>query len=306
MPLAPAWGQQPTRVPVVGVLITHAAVNDPVVDYLRTGLREFGYEDGRNIRLEIVTAAGQLDRLPALARDLVRNKVDIIVAPNEMSIRTAQKATSAIPIVMAGWGYDPVALQLIESFGRPGGNITGLYSAPAELDAKRLELLKEVLPRAERVAVLWEDPFGSSALAGLQRASEPLGLRLELIQVHGLQELEMAFKAAKRKRADAVLLVWSPTFYVHRERVAALALDARLPTFASTLSGAMVAYSADSASIWKRVGYYIDRLLKGARPGELPVEQVAKLKLVVDLKTAKALGVTIPQSILVRADEVIQ
>ena len=305
VPVAPAWAQQPAKVPVVGVLTTHVAVNDPLYDTLRAGLRELGYEEGRNIRIEIVTAAGQVDRLPALAQDFVRNKVDIIIATNELSVRTAKKATTVIPIVMSCCGYDPVASGFIDSFSHPGGNITGLYSLPAELDTKRLEILKETLPGVTRVAVFWEDPFGRSALEALNRAAPTLGVRLDLIQIHGQQDLETAFKAAKQKKDGAVLLVWSPTFFAHRDRIAALASKARLPAVAA-FAGALVSYGGDVNAAFKRVAYYVDRLLKGAKPGELPVEQVAIFRLVVNLKTAKALGLTIPQSILLRADEVIR
>ena len=303
-----ALAQQPAKIPVVGVLITYAALNDPTHDSLRAGLRELGYEEGRNIRIEIVTAAGQVDRLPALAQDLIRSNADIIVAANELSIRTAMKATTVIPIVMAGFGYDPVVLGFIDSFARPGGNITGLYSLPSELDAKRLELLKEALPGVRRVAVFWEDPFGRSALEALNRAAPSLGVRLDLIEVHGQQDLETAFKAAKKKKDGAVLLVWTPTFNAHRDQVAALASKARLPTVApfAMKDGTLISYGADSNASFKRVAYYVDRLLKGAKPSELPVEQVSKFRLVVNLRIAQALGVKIPQSILLRTDEVIR
>lgn len=312
VPGAPAWAQQPAKVPLVSVLTTHAALNDPIAkkqyDNLRVGLRELGYEEGRNIRVEIVTAAGQVDRLPALARDFVRNNVDLIVTTNELSIRTARKVTTVIPIVMAGFAGDPVALGFIDSFGRPGGNITGLWSSPSELETKRLEILKEALPGVTRVAVFWEDPFGRSALEALNRAAPSLGVRLDLIQIHGQQDLETAFNAAKQKKDGAVLLVWSPTFFAHRDRVAVLALKARMPTVSAFSSEheALFSYGGDANAAFKRVAYYVDRLLKGARPSELPVEQVSTFRLVVNLKTAKVLGLTIPESILLRADEVIR
>ena len=312
VPGAPAWAQQPAKIPVVGVLATHAALDDPIAekqyDSLRAGLRELGYEEGRNIRVEIVTAAGQVDRLPALAEAFVRKNVDVIVTTNELSIRTAKKATTGIPIVMAGFVGDPVALGFVDSFRRPGGNITGLWSSPSELDTKRLQILKEALPGVTRVAVFWEDPFGRSALEALNRAAPSVGVRINLIEIHGPQDLESGFKVAKQKTDDAVLLVWSPTFMFYRDRVAALALKARLPVVSSFASehGALISYGGDVNAAFKRVAYYVDRLLKGAKPGELPVEQVAIFRLVVNLKTAKALGLTIPQSILLRADEVIR
>ena len=306
--VVPASAQQAAKVPAVAVLVTHAAANDPVFDILRAELRTYGYEDGRNIRLEIVTAGGQLDRLPRLAQELVLQKVDVIVCPNEASTRAALKATREIPIVMLGFSYDPVALGLVDSLSRPGGNVTGLYSSTFELEGKRLEILREALPGVSRVAVFWENPFGRSALSDLQRAAQSLGMRLELVEVRKPQELENAFKAAKRKKAGAVLLVWSPTFYVHRAQVAALALETRLPTIAAFAveNGALISYGADNSETFRRAAYYVDRLLKGVKPSDLPVEQMSKLKLAVNLKTAKALGLTIPQSILLRADEVIR
>ena len=306
--ITPASAQQPARVPAVGVLVTHAAVDDPVFDYLRAGLRDYGYEDGRNVKVEVLTAAGRLDRLPNLAQELVARKVDVILCPNEASTRAALMATQSIPIVMLGFAYDPVAMGLVESLNRPGRNVTGLYSSTFELEGKRLEILKEALPTISRVAVLWEDPFGRSALGDLQRAARSLSLRLDLLEVRKAQELESVFKAAKAKRVGAVLLVWSPTFYVHRAQVASLSLHMRIPTVAAFAveDGALISYGADNVETFKRAAYYVDRLLKGAKPGDLPVEQMSKLKLSVNLRTAKALGITIPESILQRADEVIR
>jgi len=303
-----AWAQQRANMPVVGLLVTHATVNDPVYEGLRAGLREYGYEEGRNLKLEIVTAAGQLDRLPELAQGLVRQNVDVILAPNEASTRAAREATGTIPIVMIGFGGDPVALGIVKSFAHPGGNITGQCRLPADLDVKRLELVKEALPTVTHVAVLWEDPFGRSALSDLRRAADSLGLRLEVIQIHGKQDLETGFKAAKRKKAGAVLIVWSPTFYVNRDRVAELQLETGLPTIsvASSEGAVLMSYGADPFEAWRRAAYYVDRLLKGTRASELPVEQVSKFKLTVNLKTAKALKVTLPESILLRADKVIR
>jgi len=307
--VAPAWAQQPKKMPVVGILVTHAAANDPIFDSVRAGLHEYGYEEGRNIRLEIVTAEGQLDRLPGLARELVRQNVDVIIAPNDLSTRTAQKATTAIPIVSIGFGKDPVAAGVVDSFGRPGGNVTGLYELFFELDGKRLEILKETLPGVSRIAVLWGAGFDSPS-DELERAAQSLGLRLDLIEVRGANDLEAAFKAAKRNKAGAVLLRASPIFYVHRIRVASLAMDAKLPTIAFLQqfveAGGLLSYGADIPNTFRRAAYYVDRLLKGAKPSDLPVEQVSKLILAVNLKTAKALKITIPESILLQADEVIR
>jgi len=294
---------------VVGMLITHAAMNDPVFDYFRVGLREHGYEDGYNIKLEILTAEGQLDRLPGLAEQLVRDKVDVIVSPNELSARAALQATSTIPIVLAAFGYDPVALGLVDSFDRPGGNITGTYTLSSELAGKRLEILKEALPAVWRVAVFWDPSFGAQH-DELQRAAQSLGVRLEFIEIRGPQDLDVAFKSAKRKNTRAVLLMRSSVLYVHRARVAALALEARLPTVSSLNSaveaGALMSYGPDLSGTYRRAAYYVDRLLKGAKASDLPVEQVSDLKLAVNLKTGRALGITMPESILLRADELIR
>lgn len=307
---AVAFAQEPAKLPVVAVLITHAATNDPFLDGLRAGLREHGLGDGGNFRLEPVTAAGKLDRLPAIAEELVRRKVDVIVVPNELGVRTAQKATSTIPIVMMGMvGDDPVALGLIRSFRRPGGNTTGIYNLLSESEAKRLEILKEALPKVTRVAVFW-DQYNRKSLEEVQRAAKSLGVQVEPIQLRGPQDVDSAFQAAKRAKVGAVMPLWSPTTYTHREQIAALAIDGRLPSIwpfiPAVKAGALISYGTDVREIYRRTGYYVSRLLKGAKPGDLPVEQISKFQLGVNLKTAKALGVKLPQSILVRAEEVIQ
>ena len=305
----PAWAQQPKTMPVVGVLLTHASLNDPVVQRLRAGLHEFGYEEGRNIRLEVRTAAGQVDQLQPLAEELVRLNSDVIVVANMAGARAAQQATHTIPIVITGFTPDPVATGLAESFGRPGGNVTGLYSLPSELDGKRLEILKEALPDVSRVAVFW-DAFSRSQVGEVQRAAQSLGVRLQLIEVRGPQDLATAFKDAKRKKAGAVMLLWSPVFYVHVSEIAVLGFDAKLPTVSAlntaVEAGTFISYGADVFDNFRRAAYFVDRLLKGAKASELPIEQPTKFRLVINLKTAKALGITIPESILQRADEVIR
>lgn len=308
-PVAYTWAQQPAKVPVIGVLFTHAAANDPTAQGLRAGLREFGYEEGRNIRLEVRTAAGQVNRLQHLAEELVHLNCDVIVIANTAGLRAAQQATRTIPIVMTGFTSDPVATGLVENFRRPGGNVTGLHSLPSELDGKRLEILKEALPSVSRVAVFW-DAFSRSQLAEVQWAAQSLGVRLQLVEVGGPQDLEPAFKDSKRKKAGAVMLLWSPVFYAHDAEIAALGLDAKLATVSAlntaVRAGTLISYGADVVDNFRRAAYFIDRLLKGAKASELPIEQPTKFKLVVNLKTAKTLGINIPQSILLRADEVIR
>jgi putative ABC transport system substrate-binding protein len=292
------------------MLITHPPVTDKVVESLRAGLRQYGYEDGRNVNLEVRTAMGQLDRVPGLAQELVRLPADVVVLANEPALRAVRQATTTIPIVMVGYTDDPVTLGWIESYRRPGGNVTGIFNVNSALTGKRLEMLREMLPKVSRVAVLWDPAFGKRPLEELQRVAQPLRVQLQPIEVPGPEGLEAAFKTAKRNNAGAVMLLWSPAFYIHRARIAALALEAALPTVTDldvlAEAGCLLSYGSDSYFPFERAAYFVDRLLKGAKAAELPVEQISKLKLVVNLKTAKALGVKIPESILVRADEVIR
>jgi ABC-type uncharacterized transport system substrate-binding protein len=302
--------QQAGRAPVVGLLITHPPLNDIVVDYLRQGLQSYGYEDGRNIKIEVRTALGQLDRVPALADELVRLPVDIIVVVNDISVRAVMKATQTIPIVLVGFVNDPLAMGWIESYRRSGSNLTGVFSVDMSLGPKRLEILKEALPHVSRIAVLWDPVFGKRELEEIQGAALLLGVELIPIEVRHAQDLESALKATRQKKAAAAIITWSPVFWVQRNRVAAIYREAGLPIissmFALTEAGGLLSYGSDSLHNWARAAYYIDRLLKGAKPAELPVEQPLRFKLMVNMKTANALGVKIPQSILLRADEVIR
>jgi ABC-type uncharacterized transport system substrate-binding protein len=301
--------QQPGRMPVVGLLITHPPADDAVVDFFRTALRKYGYEDGKNYKLEVRTALGQLDRVPVLAKELVGLPVDVLVVVNEVALRASMQATRTIPIVMLGFIDDPVALGWIQSYGHPGGNITGVFNVNAALSAKRLEILKETLPNLSRAALLW-DAFGRRQVDEVQGAARSLNIRLELIEVRGPGDLEQAFKSAKARKAGAVIMNFSPVFWTNRARVAASALKAGLPTISDMQilahDGCLLAYGSDGYYNWERGAYFVDRLIKGANAAELPVEQLSKLTLVVNLTTAKALGITIPESILLRADEVIR
>ena len=269
----------------------------------------FDYEDGKNIKLEVRTALGKLDRVPMLVEELIRLPVDVLVVVNEVALHAAKQATRTIPIVMLGFIDDPVALGFIESYRRPGGNITGVFNVNAALSAKRLEILKETLPNLSHAAVLW-DAFSKRQLDELQGAAHTLGIRLDLMEVTDANGLDGAFKSAKARKAGAVIMNFSPVFWVNRTRIAALALEAKLPTISDMQilgrSGCLLAYGSDGTYNWERGAYFVDRLLKGANPADLPVERLSRLALVVNLKTAKALGVTIPQSILVRADEVVR
>ena len=301
--------QQAERVAVVGRLaVNNGGANDPIEEALRKGLRELGYVEGRTIRIEFRTAQGDADRLPRLAEELVRLNVDVIVTGTEISTRAAKQATSTIPIVAILPDHDPVASGLIESFNRPGGNITGLTARNTQLAGKRLELLKEMLPGLARVAVLW-DPFVRTEVKELKIAARSLGIQLQLVEVKAPYDFDAAFTAAKRQKAGAVMMLSSPQVYIRRVQLGALALKHKVPAEAPfrdlTAAGGLMTYSTDITDSFGRAAYFIDRLLKGAKPSDLPFEQSATIKLVVNLKTAKALGITIPQSILLRADEVI-
>lgn len=302
--------QQPDRIPVVGALRPGSFDrNDPSWEALRGALGERGYVEGRNIRIEQRFAQNQLDRLPQLAEELVRHKVDVIIATNEASVRAMKQATESIPIVMVAYDHDPVASGLIQSLSQPGGNITGIFSRQIELVGKRLELLKETLPGISRVAVFHESSNRRS-IDDLEAAARSLALRLQIVSLHPGEDFAIAFKTAKKKGAGAGVVLYAPVFYAQRVRLAEVAVEAGLPTMSQerdfVQAGFLMSYAPDRDAILSRVAYFVDRLLKGAKPSDLPVEQADKFKLTVNLKAAKALGIEIPQSILLRADEVIR
>jgi putative ABC transport system substrate-binding protein len=300
--------QEATGIPLIGVLRASSPTqHDPAMDAMRTELSALGYAEGRNIRFEQRFASRRADALPELANDLVRMNPRIIVAVNEASLRAAKQATTTIPIIVIAYDHDPVAAGLIDSNTRPGGNVTGIFSRQLELVGKRLELLRESMPGLSRVAVLLDR--ASEPPAELEAAGKQLGLKLRTVQIANQQESERAIKQAAASSQAAVLL-YSPMIFDNRLRIAALAIDARLPlmTQASEFvqAGALMSYAPDRNEVAARAAYYIDRILRGATPAELPVEEAARFKLSINLKSAKALGVTIPQSILLRADEVIR
>jgi putative ABC transport system substrate-binding protein len=244
-----------------------------------------------------------------LIEELVRLPVDVLVVVNEVALHAARQITRTIPIVMIGFIDDPVELGVIDSYHHPGGNITGVFNVNAALSAKRLEILKDTLPQLSRVAVLW-DAFSERQLDELKGAAPALKLRLDFIEIKDANDLDGAFKSAKARKAGAVLMNFSPVFWVNRSRIAAIAIEAGMPTISDMQllahSGCLLAYGSDGAYNWERGAYYVDRLLRGADAAELPVERLSKLTLVVNLKTAKALGITIPRLILLRADELIR
>jgi putative tryptophan/tyrosine transport system substrate-binding protein len=305
-----AAAQRSRKMPVVGLLVTHPPVTDKVVQALRDGLRQFGFEDGKNFRFEVRTALGQIDRIPMLAQELVSMPADVIVLVNELALRAVNQVNSTIPLVMVGYTDDPVSLGWIESYRRPGGNVTGIFNVNSALTGKRLEILKETLPGTTHVAVFRDPDFGERQLDELQRAAELLKVRITMIEVIGREGIGIAFDKARRSGAGAAMMMWSPLFYVNRAVVADRALKARLPTIsdldAVAEAGVMLSYGSDTYFPFKRSAYFVDRLLGGASAADLPVEQISKLSLTVNLKTAKALGVRVPQSILVRADQLIR
>lgn len=309
IPSISTWAQQPNHVAVVGRLTIFAETIDPVNGAIRQGLRELGYVEGRDFRIEKRSADGRVDELPRAAEELARLNVDVIVTGTEISARAAKQVTSTIPIVAIIPDHDPVASGLIESFNRPGGNITGLTVRNSQLASKRLELLKEMLPGLTRVAVLW-DPWVRNEVKELEIAAHSLGLQLQLVEVAAPYDFDVALKIAKRKKAGAVMLLSSPQVYIRRVQLGALALRRKIATDAPfrdlTEAGGLMSYSTDVIDGFHRAAYFIDRILKGAKPGDLPFEQSETIKLVINLKTAKALGITIPESILLRADEVIR
>jgi len=304
--------QQAAKVPRLGLLIPgSSSAFAPRIEAFRYGLRDLGYVEGRNITMEYRFAEGQDDRLPALVAELIRLQVDIIVTDGEAAIRAAQHATTTIPIVMAVSG-DPVGIGHVASLARPGGNITGLSFMQPEVSGKRLELLQEAVPTLSHVAVLWNPdvPVSTLGFKETQTAAHALGLQLQSLEVRGPDEFDQAFAAMTSEHADALVVLSNPLFFEHRRQLAELAVKHRLPAIflfrEYVEAGGLMAYGANLNDMWRRAASYMDRILKGTKPADLPVEQPVKFELFINLKTAKALGVTIPPTLLFQADEVIQ
>ena len=304
-----ADAQQP-QVPRIGVLSSFSDP-DPQVAALTQGLRDLGWVEGQNVAVEYRYANNHLEQFPHLAAELVRLKVDLIVAGGEAGIRAARDATSTIPIVMANSG-DPVGTGLIASLSRPGGNVTGLSLLAPDLGGKRLELLKETVPKVSRVGVLWNPTNAVKALElnSTEVAARALGV---IVTSHGVRapaDFDRAFAAIGRERPTALITLADPLTRGHKTQLAEFAAKSRLPMIAETRdfaeAGGLMTYGASLLDLYRRAATYVDKILKGAKPGDLPIEQPTKFELVVNLKTAKALGLTIPQSVLVRADEVIR
>ena len=304
-----SWAESPNRVPVVGFLTVTAGPSDPVATSFREGLRQLGYIDGQNIKIEHRNADGRVDQLPRLAEELVRLPADVIAVGAEPALSIVTRATTTIPIIIVSVDNDPVATGLVKSLSHPGGNVTGIVAQQSELNVKRLELLKDTVPGLTRVAVFW-DPINRTEVSDIEAAARSLGLVIRPVEVRAPYDFGSALRVAKKDKAGAVFVLFSPGFYIQRVRLAKGALDARIATMFSGEQfvevGGLMSYSATVPDYWGRAAYFVDRVLKGAKPSELPIEQMYQFRLAINLKTAKALGITFPESILVRADGVVK
>jgi ABC-type uncharacterized transport system substrate-binding protein len=310
-PLAAA-AQQPKTIVRIGFLSSSSAERErPRLTAFQQTLRELGYLEGQNIVIEQRYAGGNFQQLPELAGELARIKVDIFVVVGAPASLAARKTTSVIPIVMVGVA-DPVGVGLVDSLARPGGNVTGLSDFNAGVVAKRLELLKEVVPSASRVAVLLNptNPSNPLQLKLTQAAAETLGVRLFPLEAKSAEEIDRAFAAMRTERAEAVIVIGDPMFGTHRRRLIDLSAKRGLPAIYSTreyvIDGGLVSYGTNLDDLHRRAPYFVDQILKGAKPADLPVEQPTRFELVINLKAAKQIGLTIPQSLLLRADQVIE
>jgi putative ABC transport system substrate-binding protein len=308
---SPADAQQPGSPRRIGVLLVISSPESKDVQQFRQGLLDAGYSEGRDVVIEWRAANGDYNRAPELAADLVQSKVDVIVVETTRAAQAVKGATSTIPIIMAIVS-DPVGSGVVTSLAHPGGNVTGLSMMQTELYAKRLQLLKEAIPRLTRVAVLWnlDAPWYTKTVEELKAVAPSLSIELNVVGARTPQELSAAFSAVNRAHAQALLVVGGSPFWNHRATLVKLASKARLPVIywarEFTDEGGLMSYGPSYGDLFRRSAGYVDKILKGAKPGDLPIEQPTKFELVVNLKTAKALGITIPESILLRADEVIR
>ena len=304
--------QQPAKIPRIGYLdAVSLSVNAARVEAFRQGLRKLGYVEGKNIFIEWRSADGKLDRLPALAAELVHLKVDIIVTGGRSATRAAKEATPTIPIVMTQ-DSDPVANGFVASLARPGGNITGLSTLAPELSGKQLELMKEIIPKLSRVAVFGSSttPDNAQSLREVELTARAFKVELQYLDVLDPKDIEAAFRAASNSRADGVLVLNGAVFESRRTQVVDLAVKSRLPAiyYKSEFveGGGLMTYGTSWTDLSQRAAIYVDKILKGAKPSELPIEQPTKFELAINLKTAKQIGLTIPPNVLARADRVIK
>ena len=307
-----AGGQQPARLPRVGVLLLNPLSSRPQqLEAFRQGLRAHGYVEGQNIVIELRSAEGKSERLAELAAELAQAQADVIVAAGTEPIQAAQKATRSIPIVMMSIG-DPVGAGIVASLARPGGNVTGVSNLATELSGKRLELLKETLPKLSSVAILWNPDNASVVLKfkETEAAARVLGIQLQSLEARHPSDIERGFQAAARARADAVVTADEQFLSSQRARIVALAIRQRLPVASEfrefAEAGALFSYGPSLTDQARRAATYVDKILKGAKPADLPVEQPIKFEFIINLKTAKQIGLTIPQWTLMKADRVIR
>jgi len=307
-----AQAQQPARIPRIGILLgASVSFYSARVEAFRQRLRELGYVEGKNISIEYRYAEGKPERLPDLAAELVRLKVDVIVTASGPAILAAKKASATIPIVF-GAAADPVGDGLVSSLARPGGNITGLSLMAPDLDGKRLELLKEAFPKIARVAFLWVPggTRGNRTLTDMEATAKALGLKLQSLEVRGLDDFESAFARAKREGTQALITTPHPLITTQQRQVLDFAAKNRLPAMYTASefveAGGLMSYAASNADLYRRAADFVDKILKGAKPADLPIEQPKKFEFIVNLKTAKQIGVTIPSNVLSRADRVIK
>jgi len=305
--------QQPTKIPRIGYLSPADADGSRAsVEPFRQGMRELGYIEGKNILIEYRYAEGKPDHYPRLVADLVQLKPDVLVVISLNSILAAKQATKTIPIIIMST-QDPVATGIIDSLAHPGGNITGVTRLTRELSGKRLELLKEAVPPLSRVGILWDAHSSGAAIAfkEYETAVRALKIRLQSLEVrYPNPDFEGAFQTAAKERANALITITNPLLSRYVKRVADLAISKRLPSMYERIAwveaGGLMSYSANDADSFRRAAYYVDRILKGAKPADMPVEQPTKFELVINLKTAKEIGLIIPQKVLARADRVIK
>jgi ABC-type uncharacterized transport system substrate-binding protein len=308
-----AKAQQPAKIRRIGYVSGSGPVtSDPRFDALRQGLRDLRYIEGKNILIEYRYAEGRQDPIPSLVAELVQLEVDVLVSPSLPAIRAAKQATKTIPIVMV-FNADPVATGIVDSLARPGGNITGLTRLTRDLGGKRLELLKDVVPRISRVGVLWDADEASAAIGfkEYQTAARALKIQLQSMEVRGPKpDLEGAFRDAAKEHARAIIAIRNGLLNLHLERIGELAIKNRMPSMYEgsdfVQAGGLMSYSANDADLFRRAAYYVDRILKGAKPADLPVEQPTKFEFIINLKAAKQIGLTIPPNVLARADKVIK
>jgi len=310
MVAAPLEVQAQPGVVRVGILASGSPRSVPLIGVFEQRLRELGFVEGQNLIVEFRTAEGRAERLPTLARDLVRLKVDVILAATAPAVRAVKQATGTIPIVTIATDYDPIAAGFVVSLSRPGGNVTGLFLRQLELTAKQLGLLKDALPQVSRVAVL-SDEFSADQLRAAEAAARSLHVQLEPFELRNAPyDFEGALRAAVEARAGALLALAFPLMYRDRDHVAALALKRRLPGMfpfrENAEAGGLMAYGANLSEMYRNAATYTGKILKGAKPVDLPMEQPTKFELVINARTAKALGLTIPPSLLLRADQVIE